>query len=76
MMRSLTCPMACEYRRYLDQVRKLGKSRQKAYLNGTMDNVLPLEAERKVLHAMVLKLLEFYTHTDIKEQIMILNQNI
>ena len=76
MMRSLTYPMACEYQRYLDQVRNLGKSRQTAYLNGTMDNFLPLEAESKLLHAMVLKLLEFYTYTDIKEQIMILNQNI
>lgn len=75
-MRSLTYPMVCEYRKYLDQVRNLQKRRDKAYLNGSVDNLLPLETESKELHEMVLRLEEFYTYTDIKEQIMIFGRNI
>ena len=67
IMRSLTYLMVFEYHKYLDQVRNLRNRREKAYLNGTVDNLLPLETESKELHEMVLRLLEFYTYTDIKE---------
>ena len=72
-MRSLTPEMVCEYRRYLDQVRSGQKTREKEYMHGYVDNFLPRETVSKDLHTMVLKLLELYTYTDIKEQIIILS---
>ena len=70
-MRGLTYHMVGEYQRYLEQVHKGEQARANEFLNYTVDNLLPKESESKALHAIVLKLLEFYTYTDIKESIML-----
>ena len=73
-MRGLTYQMVTEYQRYIEQVHEWEKTREKEFMNFTVDNLLPKASERKALNAIVLKVLEFYTYTDIKESIMKLHR--
>ena len=74
-MRGLTYQMVSEYKRFIEQVHEWEKTREKEFLNFTVDNLIPKPSESKALHTIALKLLEFYTYTDIKETIMELAKN-
>ena len=72
-MRGLTYQMVCEYQKYVSQVHDWQTIREKAFLDYIVENLIPQETESKALNAFAVKLLEFYTYTDIKELITILN---
>ena len=74
-MRGLTYQMVYEYQKYVSQVHEWQIIREKAFLDYIVENLIPQETESKALNAIVIKLLEFYTYTDIKESITILNYN-